>query len=49
MLQYDEVIHMAEKLIFEKIVDKSALSDWDCFEDVKRDIDDWFDYYNHDR
>ena len=22
---------------------------WDTFEDVKRDIDDWFDYYNHDR
>lgn len=22
---------------------------WDCFENVKRDIDDWFDYYNHDR
>ena len=27
MLQYEEVIHMSEKLIFEKIVDKSALSD----------------------
>ena len=22
---------------------------WDTFQDVKRDIDDWFDYYNHDR
>ena len=22
---------------------------WDTFEDVKRDIDDWFDYYNNDR
>lgn len=22
---------------------------WDTFEDAKRDIDDWFDYYNHDR
>ena len=32
---------------------KDALADkmerWDTFEDVKRDIDDWFDYYNHDR
>ena len=22
---------------------------WNTFEDVKRDIDDWFDYYNNDR
>lgn len=22
---------------------------WETFEDVKRDIDDWFDYYNNDR
>ena len=22
---------------------------WHCFDDVKRDIDDWFDYYNNDR
>ena len=32
---------------------KDELSDkmagWTCFTDVKRDIDDWFDYYNHDR
>ena len=31
----------------DELADKMAY--WDCFEDVKRDIDDWFDYYNHDR
>ena len=29
---------LADKMIF-----------WNTFDDVKRDIDDWFDYYNHDR
>lgn len=31
----------------DELADKMA--NWDCFEDVKRDIDDWFDYYNNDR
>ena len=31
----------------DELADKMAY--WNCFEDVKRDIDDWFDYYNHDR
>ena len=31
----------------DELADKMA--NWYCFEDVKRDIDDWFDYYNNDR
>ena len=31
----------------DELADKMA--GWTCFTDVKRDIDDWFDYYNHDR
>ena len=31
----------------DELADKMAT--WDTFEDAKRDIDDWFDYYNHDR
>ena len=31
----------------DELADKMA--SWHCFEDIKRDIDDWFDYYNHDR
>ena len=31
----------------DELTDK--MLDWDTFEDVRRDIDDWFDYYNHDR
>ena len=31
----------------DELADK--MEHWDTFEDVKRDIDDWFDYYNHDR
>ena len=31
----------------DELADKMA--GWTCFADVKRDIDDWFDYYNHDR
>ena len=30
-----------------ELADKIAT--WETFEDAKRDIDDWFDYYNHDR
>lgn len=31
----------------DELADKMA--GWTCFTDVKRDVDDWFDYYNHDR
>ena len=31
----------------DELADKMA--GWTCFTDVKRDIDDWFDYRNHDR
>ena len=31
----------------DELADK--MTGWTCFADVKRDIDDWFDYYNHDR
>ena len=31
----------------DELADKMA--GWTCFTDVKRDIDGWFDYYNHDR
>ena len=31
----------------DELADK--MEHWDTFEDVKRDIDDWFDYYNNDR
>ena len=31
----------------DELADKMA--SWTCFEDAKRDIDDWFDYYNYDR
>lgn len=31
----------------DELADKMAY--WDTFEDAKRDIDDWFNYYNHDR
>lgn len=31
----------------DELADK--MSCWDTYEDAKRDIDDWFDYYNHDR
>ena len=31
----------------DELADKIAC--WDTFEDAKLDIDDWFDYYNHDR
>ena len=31
----------------DELADKMA--NWYCFGDVKRDIDDWFDYYNNDR
>ena len=31
----------------DELADKMA--GWTCFADVKRDIDDWFDYYNNDR
>lgn len=31
----------------DELADKMA--HWSCFEDVKYDIDDWFDYYNNDR
>ena len=31
----------------DELADK--MSCWDTYADVKRDIDDWFDYYNHDR
>ena len=31
----------------DELADKMA--SWNCFEDVKHDIDDWFDYYNNDR
>ena len=31
----------------DELADKMAR--WNTFEDAKRDIDDWFDYYNHDR
>lgn len=31
----------------DELADK--MENWYCFEDVKRDIDDWFDYYNNDR
>ena len=31
----------------DELADKMA--SWSCFEEAKRDIDDWFDYYNHDR
>lgn len=31
----------------DELADKMAL--WETYEDAKRDIDDWFDYYNNDR
>ena len=31
----------------DELADKMAL--WETFDDAKRDIDDWFDYYNNDR
>ena len=31
----------------DELVDK--MKQWECFEDVKRDVDDWIDYYNNDR
>ena len=31
----------------DELADKRAC--WTCFEDARRDIDDWFDYYNNDR
>ena len=34
--------HMKDEL-------EDKMEHWDTFEDVKRDIDDWFDYYNNDR
>ncbi len=34
--------HMKDEL-------KDKMADWETFEDVKRDIDDWFDYYNTER
>ena len=34
--------HMKDELADKRLT-------WSTFEDVKRDIDDWFDYYNNDR
>ncbi len=31
----------------DELADK--IKTWECFEDVKRDVDDWIDYYNNDR
>ncbi len=31
----------------DELEDKMKL--WDTFEDARRDVDDWFDYYNNDR
>ncbi len=31
----------------DELADKMAV--WETFEDAKRDVDDWFDYYNNDR
>ena len=28
---------------------KDKMKSWETFEDVKRDVDDWLDYYNNDR
>ena len=28
---------------------KDKMKSWETFEDVKRDVDDWMDYYNNDR
>ena len=28
---------------------KDKMKSWKTFEDVKRDVDDWMDYYNNDR
>lgn len=34
--------HMKDEL-------KEKMATWETFEDAKRDVDDWFDYYNKDR
>jgi len=34
--------HMKDEL-------KDKMTMWETFEDAKRDVDDWFDYYNNDR
>lgn len=34
--------HMKDEL-------KDKMKFWKTFEDVKRDVDDWMDYYNNDR
>jgi len=34
--------HMKDEL-------KDKMKSWKTFEDVKRDVDDWMDYYNNDR
>lgn len=31
----------------DELADK--MKTWECFEDVKQDVDDWIDYYNNDR
>ena len=31
----------------DELADKMAL--WETFDDARRDVDDWFDYYNNDR
>ena len=31
----------------DELADKMAA--WETFEDAKRDVDDWFDYYNNER
>ena len=40
-------LHQSYGHMKDELADKMAV--WDTFEDARRDIDDWFDYYNHDR